>query len=530
MEPEMTTIQEIKDLVDQLPEKMMAAAASGETEEFNALQVMLDALQPIALGAAIGDFRAATAKFANISAALAHAMDKLETASSRQRLQAVFDRFGAIHGEVSGAETEVKTWENGGGAGDAPADEKEDPPAGGKIEIEDKDVKEPPLVDPKPKVSTEFAALSDEYVTFFKRAGFRSAAARDDAVRFAKIAAANKAVYKEAGDPLGIPWWFVATLHMLEASFNFNTHLHNGDPLNKRTVQVPKGRPVDGGPPFTWSQSARDALTFENLAGLKDWSLARALHRFEAFNGFGYRQKQIPSPYLWSMTKIYSKGKFVKDGMFSKTAVSKQCGAAALLMALADIGAVAPLEIAGLPEGEADAQLSDGIDAGPAAAGAVPNIDGAFPAGHGFEQFFNDAFGGGVTHFAWHEFLVKGSQNATSHLNSDPPKALWNNVIPLVRVLERFRQEIGHTVVLTSVYRSPAYNASVPGSAKSSQHMNFQAADFKVPEFGDPAVWAEKMRGLRKAGVFSGGIGRYKTFVHVDVRGYDANWLGAGVA
>jgi uncharacterized protein YcbK (DUF882 family) len=33
---------------------------------------------------------------------------------------------------------------------------------------------------------------------------------------------------------------------------------------------------------------------------------------------------------------------------------------------------------------------------------------------------------------------------------------------------------------------------------------------------------------MRKAGVFRGGIGVYpgKGFVHVDTRGYDANWRG----
>ena len=229
------------------------------------------------------------------------------------------------------------------------------------------------------------------------------------------------------------------------------------------------------------------------------------------------------------MTKIYSKGKFVKDGEFSKTAVSKQCGAAALLLALIENGAVNPLEIEGLGEGEADAALSDAIDAGSVADGTKPNVDGAIPAGGDFKTFFEAKLGASIEHFEWHEFLVKGSQNATSHLNTDPPKELWPNVIALAKVLERFREEIGHKVVLTSVYRSPEYNASVPGSAKRSQHMNFQAADFKVPDFGNPKDWADKMRALRKAGVFSGGIGRYKTFVHVDVRGYDANWLGKGV-
>jgi hypothetical protein len=56
------------------------------------------------------------------------------------------------------------------------------------------------------------------------------------------------------------------------------------------------------------------------------------LFRFEGYNGFGYRRAGVnmASPYLWSFSKHYSRGKFVSDGKFSFTAVSKQCGAAVL--------------------------------------------------------------------------------------------------------------------------------------------------------------------------------------------------------
>ena len=70
---------------------------------------------------------------------------------------------------------------------------------------------------------------------------------------------------RAVGTPLDIPWWFVAVIHDLEASRNFNAHLHNGDPLTHRTVHVPKNRPP-GNPPFTFEESARDALTLDGLA------------------------------------------------------------------------------------------------------------------------------------------------------------------------------------------------------------------------------------------------------------------------
>ena len=267
----MATMDDINRLFDELPDKILDANASGDTAGAKAMRLVLKELQPIVLTAAIGDFRSATAKFANISGALVKAMDSLSDAASKKRLQDIFDKFGAIHGQVSDGEAEIKTWENGGEIGDAPEDEAKDPPGGGIIVVDEKDEPEPPLEDPKPLKSKDFVRLADEYVTFFRRAAFRSDTAKAEAGRFAKIAKDNKDIYQKVGEPLGVPWWFVATLHMLEASFNFNTHLHNGDPLKAKTKQVPKGRPSSGTAPFSWEESARDALTFEKLDGLKDW-------------------------------------------------------------------------------------------------------------------------------------------------------------------------------------------------------------------------------------------------------------------
>lgn len=146
--------------------------------------------------------------------------------------------------------------------------------------------------------------------------------------------------YEGVSTRTAVPWWFIAIVHALEASFNFNSHLHNGDPLAARTVHVPKGRPPVWSPPNDWESSATDALEYEKLVGLADWSLAAALYRWESFNGFGYYAYDIHSPYLWSFSEHYSKGKFVADGKFDPEAVSKQCGAAVMLRALQEAGVV----------------------------------------------------------------------------------------------------------------------------------------------------------------------------------------------
>lgn len=153
---------------------------------------------------------------------------------------------------------------------------------------------------------------------------------------------AHSSRYQNVGDSLGIPWSFIAVIHNMEASQNFSRHLHNGDPLTARTVQVPAGRPPSGNPPFTWEESAMDALTMRGLGKVTDWSLAGTLYQLEGYNGWGYRlyHQHVLSPYLWSYSNQYQSGKYIADGTWSDTAVSKQCGAAVILRRMAEHGQI----------------------------------------------------------------------------------------------------------------------------------------------------------------------------------------------
>lgn len=139
-----------------------------------------------------------------------------------------------------------------------------------------------------------------------------------------------------------IPWFFIACVHYLECSFNFSKHLHNGDPLTGYTVQVPAGRPKVGHPPpFTFEESAVDALKFMKFDKVRQWILPFILRKLEAYNGFGYfKYKNINSPYLWSFSGHYAKGKYVKDGKFDKDAVSQQMGAAVILKRMEERGLI----------------------------------------------------------------------------------------------------------------------------------------------------------------------------------------------
>ncbi|GLI56540.1 hypothetical protein PM10SUCC1_20540 [Propionigenium maris DSM 9537] len=136
----------------------------------------------------------------------------------------------------------------------------------------------------------------------------------------------NQERYEKVGHRLRIPWYFIAVIHSMEGGLNFNTHLHNGDSLTRRTQHIPRGRPKSGTPPFTWEESSIDALEYEKLNRWKDWSIGGILYKLEKYNGWGYRSRHphVLSPYLWSFSSHDTKGKYVADGRWSESAVSQQ--------------------------------------------------------------------------------------------------------------------------------------------------------------------------------------------------------------
>jgi lysozyme family protein len=151
---------------------------------------------------------------------------------------------------------------------------------------------------------------------------------------------ANKPRYEAIATATSVPWFMVAAIHSLEGSLNFKTHLHNGDPLTARTVNEPAGRPKNGSPPFTFEESAIDALAFDKVAVNLEPTFAGICFKLEGFNGFRSRELGIHTPYLWSFSNHYTKGKFVRDGVFDPDAVSKQCGSAVILLRLLEMKAI----------------------------------------------------------------------------------------------------------------------------------------------------------------------------------------------
>lgn len=182
-------------------------------------------------------------------------------------------------------------------------------------------------------------AIAQDYVALFLTLQPRD---RDAVIgRVMQIAAGQERYQVVANRLTNIPWFVIGLIHSLESDLDWTTHLHNGDPLSKRTTHTPRGRPALGNPPFTWEASACDALIYDGLDEWTDWSVAGILFELEKFNGFGYRSRGLSSPYLWSGSQHYTKGKFVADGKYDAKAVSEQLGAGVLLHALCLGGLVA---------------------------------------------------------------------------------------------------------------------------------------------------------------------------------------------
>jgi lysozyme family protein len=151
-------------------------------------------------------------------------------------------------------------------------------------------------------------------------------------ISVAKSLVAAKSRYLTIEKFTGVPWYIVAVIHERESSQSWKGSLAQGDPWNEVSIHVPKGR----GPFQSWEAAAIDALINCSPYAAKnhDWSVGGSLTVLEEYNGLGYAARGIPSPYVWSGTNVYIKGKYVRDGVFNPDVVDVQLGCAGLLLAM----------------------------------------------------------------------------------------------------------------------------------------------------------------------------------------------------
>ncbi len=140
---------------------------------------------------------------------------------------------------------------------------------------------------------------------------------------------AAKARYQTVEAGTKVPWFVIGVIHEREASQSWRGNLAQGDPWDRPSIHVPRGR----GPFSSWEAAAIDALTNcgPYAARWHDWTPGGALTLLEQYNGLGYAARGIPSPYVWASTNQYVKGKYIADGHFDPDAIDTQLGCAGLL-------------------------------------------------------------------------------------------------------------------------------------------------------------------------------------------------------
>lgn len=126
-------------------------------------------------------------------------------------------------------------------------------------------------------------------------------------------------------------------------------------------------------------------------------------------------------------------------------------------------------------------------------------------------------------HLTWKELACK---DGTPY----PDKFILDGrIFKLAAVFEDIRHLWGKPITILSAYRSPTHNKKV-GGARNSQHMQGRALDLAPPKGVKIGDFYETIKNnADKFGIT--GIGKYKTFVHVDVRPTDKLivWRGTGV-
>ena len=164
------------------------------------------------------------------------------------------------------------------------------------------------------------------------------------AVLAARKVFANADRYIAAGLATGVPWSFIGCLDLRESDCNPHAALGQGDPWNRVSVNVPRGK----GPWLSWEAAAE---YYAHYDGLDDppapYDMSVACYMGEKWNGFGYRNHGVNTPYLWGMTNHQEAGRYAGDGNWQPGQWDTQPGIIAVLLSMFEIDP--SIKIDGIP-------------------------------------------------------------------------------------------------------------------------------------------------------------------------------------
>ena len=90
----------------------------------------------------------------------------------------------------------------------------------------------------------------------------------------------------------------------------------------------------------------------------------------------------------------------------------------------------------------------------------------------------------------------------------------------LLDILEHLRAHFGRSIKVNSGFRCSWRNAAVGGASKS-KHLHGMAADIVISGVSPDDVYAYLDKGYNGGRGWQGGLGRYRTFTHIDTRAYE---------
>lgn len=118
------------------------------------------------------------------------------------------------------------------------------------------------------------------------------------------------------------------------------------------------------------------------------------------------------------------------------------------------------------------------------------------------------------------EFQCKGNLKGC---DCKMPEDVYNNIQELAENLQIVRDMLQEPIKINSGWRCENYNRKIKG-ARRSQHLLGKAADIRIKDLTPDEV-ANAIDKLQEGGfIKKGGLGRYDSFTHIDIRGRKARW------
>lgn len=130
---------------------------------------------------------------------------------------------------------------------------------------------------------------------------------------------------------------------------------------------------------------------------------------------------------------------------------------------------------------------------------------------------------GPSNHLSWAELACKDGTPYPQEFRDD------FRVLLLAACFEDVRALWGKPITILSAYRTPSWNSKI-GGARNSQHLYGRALDLAPPE--GVSIYEFYQNIYNNTDNFGiKGLGKYLTFVHIDVRPTDRlyTWSGTGV-